>query len=191
VNVRTAFVVLASLLIGAFPDSSLSQEAGSIDLTDVQPRMTLRRPPVKSGEPQGVITNQPAECSPAEPQAGALRTTLVSLDRNVYRIGDHPLFQVQIENVGTTSLALPFSPHLADLQPEDAARKFAYSKMTVEYGAAANDGARARDGPSFSSAKTSPALSSHSDPVNGCESPPKAKSRCRRIAIGSVQPATQ
>jgi hypothetical protein len=36
-----------------------------------------------------------------------------------------------LKNVGSALLRIPFSPHEADLQPEDAAQKFAYSALHV------------------------------------------------------------
>jgi hypothetical protein len=53
----------------------------------------------------------------APKDAGALRTTLVWLDRDEYAVGDHQKFEVRIENVGAVPVEMPFSPHLADLQP--------------------------------------------------------------------------
>ena len=62
---------------------------------------------------------------------GALRTTLVSLDRAEYKVGDEVAFEVTIENIGSTKVQIPFSPHLADLQPEDPGQKFAYLDLSV------------------------------------------------------------
>ncbi len=64
-------------------------------------------------------------------QQASLRTTLVSLDNTYYQVEDQPRFEVTVENVDSAPLRLPFSPHLADLQPEDPAQKFAYSELQV------------------------------------------------------------
>jgi hypothetical protein len=55
----------------------------------------------------------------------------VSLDRTQYRVGDEATFEITVENVGSASLWIPFSPLLADLQPEDPAQKFAYSELRL------------------------------------------------------------
>ena len=60
-----------------------------------------------------------------------LRTTLVWLDRDEM-IGDHQKFELRFENVGSVPVEMPFSPHLADLQPVDASQKFGYSVARVE-----------------------------------------------------------
>ena len=46
----------------------------------------------------------------------------------VHQVEDEPTFEVTVENVGSTPLSILFSPHLADLQPEDPAQKIAYSR---------------------------------------------------------------
>jgi hypothetical protein len=67
-----------------------------------------------------------------------LRGTLVSLDTD-YHIGDEPRFEVTIENAGSSPLRVLFSPHLADLQPQDPAQKFAYSEGKGQLSLPAND----------------------------------------------------
>ena len=39
---------------------------------------------------------------------------------------------MRIENIGSAPIEIPFSPHLADLQPEDASQKFRYSELSVD-----------------------------------------------------------
>jgi hypothetical protein len=68
----------------------------------------------------------------APKDAGALRTTLVRLDRSEYAVGDVPKFEVRIENIGSAPIEIPFSPHLADLQPEDASQKVRYLELSVD-----------------------------------------------------------
>jgi len=60
-----------------------------------------------------------------------LRATLVSLDRTHYQVGDEPTFEVTVENVSSAPLRIPFSPHLADLQPENPAQKFTHSELQL------------------------------------------------------------
>lgn len=103
-----------------------------MDLTKVTARVELRRPKQISTEGKGwggIERYEP--CLGSANPAGSLRTTLVSLDRTHYQVGDESRFEVTVENVGSAPLKIPFSPHLADLQPEDPAQKFAYSELQL------------------------------------------------------------
>jgi hypothetical protein len=109
-----------------------AQEVASVDLTKVTARVELRRPKQISTEGKGwggIERYEP--CLGSANPAGSLRTTLVSLDRTHYQVGDESRFEVTVENVGSAPLKIPFSPHLADLQPEDPAQKFAYSELQL------------------------------------------------------------
>lgn len=106
--------------------SCFAQEVGSIDLTQVAPRLTE--------VPAGIAGRRRAEqefvpCR-SHTNVGALRTTLVSLDRSRYHVGDQPIFEVQIENIGTTPVQIPFSAS-PTAQPSNLAHKFAYSQLVV------------------------------------------------------------
>jgi len=71
---------------------------------------------------------------------GMLHTQIESLDRQRYMAEDWLTFEVTIKNVGSMPLTIPFSPDLADLQPEDAAQKFGYSALQLSlFAAAGND----------------------------------------------------
>jgi hypothetical protein len=112
----------------------VAQEVGFVDLTQVQARMQLRRPVPQNGEAvgsRGGIT-QFHECDPSTKDAGTARTSLVWLDRDEYAVGDQNKFEVRIENIGSVPIKVPFSPHLADLQPKDASQQFGFSELTVE-----------------------------------------------------------
>ena len=63
-----------------------------------------------------------------------LDTSLLWLDRSEYRVGEEEKFEVQIENVGSQPISIPFSPHVADLQAEDPGQQFGYSTLIVHYG---------------------------------------------------------
>jgi hypothetical protein len=132
-----AFVLAISLtLLSTCP----AQEVASVDLTKVTARLELRRPKQASteGKSWGGIEQYDPCLGSANP-TGSLRTTLVSLDRTHYQVGDESRFEVTVENVGSTPLKIPFSPHLADLQPEDPARKFAYSELQLTVWIAAGE----------------------------------------------------
>jgi len=123
-------IVIVSVSLRVF---CLAQEIGSADLTKVMARVDLRHPPTKtrtSGPHTGV--DEIYLCSDSAKTTGELRTTLVGLDRTHYRVGEKPVFEVTIENIGSVPVKVPFSPHLADLQPADPGQKFAYSALVLE-----------------------------------------------------------
>jgi hypothetical protein len=119
----------------------VAQEVGSIDLTQIVARTELRHPAPRSDEVTdrrsggsiADLRHDDCDARNAPKDAGALRTTLVWLDRDEYAVGDHQKFEVRIENVGSVPVEMPFSPHLADLQPVDASQKFGYSVVRVEF----------------------------------------------------------
>jgi len=110
-----------------------AQEAGFLDLTTIAARIELRHPAAPDGTPAPIrdASGKPSGCTLPAGNAPALRTTLLWLDRSEYQAGDEEKFAVQIENVGSAPVSLPFSPHLADLQPEDPGQKFKYSTLIV------------------------------------------------------------
>lgn len=110
-----------------------AQEVGFVDLTKVGAGTDLRRPPStpNAGAARGSTEKTDRPCSPSTRGPDSLLTTLVSLDRTYYQVGDQPRFEVTLENVDSVPLGLPFSPHLADLQPQDPAQKFTYSELQV------------------------------------------------------------
>jgi hypothetical protein len=133
----------ASLAVILGSGACLAQEVGFVDLTQIVARTELRRPAPRSDEATGprgggsIADLGHDDCDvcdvPNAPKdAGAFRTTLVWLDRDEYAVGDHQKFEVRIENVGSVPVEMPFSPHLADLQPVDASQKFGYSVARVE-----------------------------------------------------------
>jgi hypothetical protein len=120
------FAVLAQLNLQA-------QQIAAIDLTQMTARTDLRRPPALPGAPDGSSGAHDIRGCPDFQKniIGALRTTVVSLDRAEYKVGDEAAFEVTIENIGSTTVQIPFSPHLADLQPEDPSLKFTYLDLSV------------------------------------------------------------
>jgi hypothetical protein len=129
-SVTLAIAVTAALVINC-----PAQEIGSVDLTEITARTEFRRPPATGKANQargGAGFDDRFNCPHSVSNIAALRTTLVSLDRSSYQVGDEPRFEVTVENLGPIPLRIPFSPHVADLQPEDPAQKFSYSELQVE-----------------------------------------------------------
>ena len=136
---QTRSVALVVALAISVATSCRAQEVASIDLTKVAARTELRRPPSTSGTRQSGGIAADYRCSNATNSTGVLRTALVSLDRSQYQIGDEPTFEVTVKNVGSNPLKIPFSPDLADLQPEDPAQKFGYFELRVSLWVAAGE----------------------------------------------------
>jgi hypothetical protein len=109
-----------------------AQEVASVDLSKVGARLDLRRPPATSPITRGYQgVEDTRTCSDSTRDVGALRTSLVSLDSSHYKVGDKPRFEVTVENAGSKPLRIPFSPHLADLQPDDPGQQFAYYELQI------------------------------------------------------------
>jgi hypothetical protein len=125
-----AFVAIAT------SSNCWAQEVGSLDLTKVVMRRDLRRP---AGIRQGPAVFADFSCGNNTRKTGMLHTEIESLDRQRYMAGDWLRFEITIKNVGSIPLRIPFSPDLADLQPEDAAQKFGYSALQVSLWAAAGN----------------------------------------------------
>lgn len=123
-------LLLFSALFSSLPCAA--QEVSFLDLTTIESSVELRRPPApKESDPGRIGSYATVDCRHPPAHPPKLRTTLVSLDRTHYQAGDEPRFEVKIENVGSASVQIPFYPHLADLQPEDAAAKFKYRVLEV------------------------------------------------------------
>jgi hypothetical protein len=136
---RVAFVAAVA---AALATRGLAQEVGFLDLTTIVKRTDFRRPPSSPNageERRGGSEENHESCSPSTGSMGSLRTALVSLDRTYYQSGDEPRFEVTVENVDSAPLTLPFSPHLADLQPADPAQKFSYAELQVVLWIASKD----------------------------------------------------
>jgi hypothetical protein len=132
------FLTLA--VAAAFSSLSSAQEVASLDLTKVAQRLNLRRPPATSPVTRGdngIENTRP--CFDNKHSAGSLRTTLVSLDRTHYQVGDKPRFEVTVENIGSAPIRIPISPHLADLQPKDPAQQFAFYEFRIALWIVADD----------------------------------------------------
>jgi hypothetical protein len=112
--------------------TSPAQEVASVDLTKISARTDLRRLKATSAPTGGYSsTHQTSACRDSEYKLGSLRTSVISLDRTHYQEGDESTFEVSVENAGSSPIRIPFSPHLADLQPKDASKKFAYSELHI------------------------------------------------------------
>lgn len=131
-SVTCLFATLAVATV--LPAASSAQEIASADLTKVTARTDLRRPAAPAPKTKATALNSVYRSNPCfnpNHNAGALLTTLVSLDRTQYQVGDEPKFEVTVENVGSGRLRIPFSVHLGDLQPKDTAQEFGYRELQL------------------------------------------------------------
>lgn len=135
VNLTLALAIAAASL-----STCSAQEVAFLDLTNVTAHVDLRRPKGSSAG-AGPYNGQDATypCFDPTHQMGALRASLVSLDRTHYQVEDEPTFEVTLENVGSALIGIPFSPHLADLQPTNPGQKFAYSELQITLWIAAGE----------------------------------------------------
>lgn len=111
----------------------VSQEMAIIDLTKIKARIELQKPPATSQERARGGIEQTNLCFNRHDSPGTLRTTLLGLDREHYRLGEKPTFEVKIENTGSKPLHIPVSPHLADLQPANRAETFDYWQLVITF----------------------------------------------------------
>jgi hypothetical protein len=138
----TAMVVLtlASATIVLVSSTCSAQEVASLDLTKVESSADLRRPKATSQEMGGYSGAQyTSPCFDSTHKKGVLHTSLVSLDSTSYQVGEEPTFEITVKNTGSAAVRIPFSPHLADLQPKNPAQKFAYYGLYIELWIAAGD----------------------------------------------------
>ena len=133
-QMKRRLLLMAAIAVGMLTsDVGVAQQVGSIDLTQIEQRWELRRPPVREGDPterRGAITHS-GSCSPIPKDASSVQTTLVWLDRDQYSETDQPKFEARILNTGSVPIKIPFSPHLADFQPKDPTVKFSFWEMFV------------------------------------------------------------
>lgn len=126
--------ILAFAVTVLLTSNSQAQEVGFIDLTKIKARTEFRYPPPtgRADEPRGENLDDVFNCPHSGNDNAEFRTTLVSLDRSYYQVGDEPTFELTIENLVPAPLRIPFSPNVADLQPKDPAQKFSYSELQIE-----------------------------------------------------------
>jgi hypothetical protein len=117
-----------------------AQEVASVDLTKVEARIDLRRPKATSdmtGGYSGAQSN--TSCPDSAQKGGELDTSLDSLGRTHYQVGDEPKFEVVLHNTGSVPIRIPSSPNLADLQPKDPGKQFAYYELQIVLWIAADE----------------------------------------------------
>jgi hypothetical protein len=132
---RAQCLVLAALFTALVAVGS-AQEIASLDLAGVVPRLELRYPP---GTP--AACDKIATCSSGGfgsiavgrggVAPGELQVNLSYLDRSEYADGDEARIEVVLQNTGRIPLEIPWSPHLADLQPADESARFVIYELQV------------------------------------------------------------
>ena len=126
--------------IAALLSSCSAQEVASVDLTAVEARVDLRRPKATSETTGGhSYAQSTTHCADSAHKTGAMETSLVSLDRTHYLVGDEPRFEVTLQNTGSEPISIPLSPHLADLPPKDPAKEFAYKELQITLSIASSE----------------------------------------------------
>lgn len=135
---RFQFGLLILLLLSA--TTLAAQEVAYLDLVDVKPRTELRHPapPPPVCKEDGTCTASGGLTSGwvgdgfvAANEPRALKTSMPFLDRFSYAPDDVAEMEIKIENVGSMDIVIPWSPHLADLQPEDEKQIFHYRSFAA------------------------------------------------------------
>ena len=128
------------LLLALSATTLMGQEVAYLDLVDVKPRTQLRYP-----DPPPPVCKEDGTCTASGSVIGvsigdggigtnepkALTTTLLSLDRLAYGPNDAAEMEIKIENAGSVDMVIPWSPHLADLQPADEKQIFHYRSFAA------------------------------------------------------------
>src|SRR5713101_7218821 len=134
---------LSAILFLLLSTGVIAQEIGYLDLTGVTPRTSLRYPPAppppKPICKNGVCAGTGGGFGSAAIACGAgdwrdpraLKTTITWLDQLDYQIGGNIEFEMQLENAGSETMAIPWTPHLADLQPADDSKPFDYLELDL------------------------------------------------------------
>ena len=136
-NIGCLAAIFCAIVISV---NCVADEVASIDLTTVEARTELRRARPAQGERfRGDAVHQSNFCDSSSENAVLVRVALIALDATRYRVGDRPRFEVTFENLDSMPLSIPFSPHLADLQPEEPSQKFAYSELRLALWIAAGE----------------------------------------------------
>ena len=135
----TIRLITLAIIVATCVESAAAKEIAYLDLTGVTPRTELRHPPAPRPkcDSSGTCTGSgfgsvSIACGTAvNGEKRALRASLMSLDQIEYLSGDRAEIEVQLENVGEMSLEIPWSPHLADLQPVDDTSKFHANSLLI------------------------------------------------------------
>jgi hypothetical protein len=100
-----------------FVASASSQEIGYVDLCGLTIRESTRHPRTIGGG-----CGMSAHAVPTQ----QIKVTLLSLDKATYHFGEDVIFEVEVKNIGKTSLVIPWTPHRADVEPNDLQEPFEY-----------------------------------------------------------------
>jgi uncharacterized repeat protein (TIGR01451 family) len=121
------FLLIAGVMIlgvSLTPTSALAQEVGYIDLSDNIFRDDSRQTRTRGG---GCGT------SPHSAQDSQLdvTTTIMSLDKTRYRIGEEATFEIKVMNTGNKTILVPWTPHSGDLVPVNPHSSYKLSMGTI------------------------------------------------------------
>ena len=106
------FFIACSALAG------FTQDIGYLDLMTPAPRLPTRSPKRSSVSACGGIGGPVTTPD--------VTVTLVSLDKNIYSLGEEITFEAKVENSGKETIEIPWTPDLAGLEPSDQTEYFSY-----------------------------------------------------------------
>jgi hypothetical protein len=126
------FPRFTGLLLFLFGFPLLAQQVQFIDLTVTPQRVELRHPPASPNQNGGYSGGSIGDCGA---DARDPRSLTVAVQNVIVRESDDPKRPFEVEfkvlNTGQTPMRLPISPHLSELQPDDASATFTYISLAL------------------------------------------------------------
>jgi hypothetical protein len=127
-----------SVLLLAWPATSLAQEIKFIDIISVQQRTELRHPPApppdcKDGNCVGGVigSGSVGDGAPDQRDPRALGVYLLQVTPTEIRVSEPFEAEFRVVNTGRVSIEVPVYPHLSDLQPSDESVAFSYFSLAL------------------------------------------------------------
>lgn len=127
-----------SVLLLAWPATSLAQEIKFIDIISVQQRTELRHPPApppdcKDGNCVGGVIGggSVGDGAPDQRDPRALGVYLLQVTPTEIRASEPFEAEFRVVNTGRVPIEVPVYPHLSDLQPADESVPFSYFSLAL------------------------------------------------------------
>jgi hypothetical protein len=137
INRLSSKFALVVFLIPFCPSFLVAQEISFVDLTNIEQRTELRFPPSPTpdcspnGTCIGPVVGGASTCGPNPRDPRALAATINSVPTEITL--DPFEVEIRILNSGSKAIGIPVSPHLSDLQPEDASQEFHYQTIGLVF----------------------------------------------------------
>src|ERR1700747_510812 len=127
-----------SVLLLAWPATSLAQEIKYIDITSVQQRTELRHPPARPPDCKdgnciggGIGGGSAGDGAPDQRYPRALGVYLLQVTPTEIRAPEPFEAEFRVVNTGRVAIEVPVYAHLSDLQPSDESVPFSYFSLAL------------------------------------------------------------